>query len=136
LFPHALVVTPNLWEASLLVGRELTGVDDMAKAAAQLAETGARYVLVKGGHLTGDAVDVLFDGAVAHLLSAPRIDSPNVHGTGCSTAAAIAAFLARGETVIDAVRSAKAFVTAAIEGAAGWRLGAGHGPIDHFGWNR
>jgi hydroxymethylpyrimidine/phosphomethylpyrimidine kinase len=135
LFPHALVVTPNLREASLLVGRELTTIDDMAKAAAQLSETGARYVLVKGGHLVGDAVDVLFDGVDIHILTSPRIDTVNVHGTGCTTAAAIAAFLARGSTVIDAVRAAKAFTTAAIEGAAGWRLGAGHGPIDHFGWN-
>jgi hydroxymethylpyrimidine/phosphomethylpyrimidine kinase len=135
LFPHALVVTPNLREASLLVGRQLTGVDDMAKAAAQLAETGARFVLVKGGHLTGDAVDVLFDGADIHELRSPRIDTANVHGTGCTTAAAIAAFLARGDSVIDAVRAAKAYTTAAIEGGAGWRLGAGHGPIDHFGWN-
>lgn len=135
LFPHALVITPNLREASLLVGRELTGVDDMAKAAAQLSETGARYVLVKGGHLTGDAVDVFFDGVDIHELRSPRVDTPNVHGTGCSTAAAIAAYLARGESVLDAVRAAKAYITAAIEGAATWRLGAGHGPIDHFGWN-
>jgi hydroxymethylpyrimidine/phosphomethylpyrimidine kinase len=92
-------------------------------------------VLVKGGHLIGDAVDVLFDGVDTHLLTSPRIDTVNVHGTGCTTAAAIAAFMARGETVVAAVRAAKAFTTGAIEGAAGWRLGAGHGPIDHFGWN-
>ena len=104
LFPHALVVTPNLREASLLVGRELTDVDDMAKAARELAGTGARYVLVKGGHLSGDAVDVLFDGDRIHELRSPRIDTGNVHGTGCTTAAAIAAFLARGDTVVDAVR--------------------------------
>ena len=135
LFPHALVVTPNLREASLLVGRELTGIDDMAKAAAELAQTGARNVLVKGGHLTGDAVDVLFDGEEVHELRSRRVATVNVHGTGCTTAAAIAAFLARGETVQEAVRAAKAYTTAAIEGAAGWKLGAGHGPIDHFGWN-
>jgi hydroxymethylpyrimidine/phosphomethylpyrimidine kinase len=134
LFPHALVVTPNLREASLLVGRELTTVAEMAEAAAELARTGARYVLVKGGHLAGDAIDVLFDGGRVHHLPARRIDTVNVHGTGCTTAAAIAAFLARGETVHDAVAAAKAYTTSAIEGAACWRLGAGHGPIDHFGW--
>jgi hydroxymethylpyrimidine/phosphomethylpyrimidine kinase len=135
LFPHALVVTPNLREASLLVGRDLAGVDDMTKAASELAGTGARFVLVKGGHLTGDAVDVLFDGETHHQLRSPRIDTVNVHGTGCTTAATIAAFLARGHTVIDAVRSAKAYIDGAIAGAATWRLGAGHGPVDHFGWN-
>jgi hydroxymethylpyrimidine/phosphomethylpyrimidine kinase len=135
LFPHALVVTPNLREASLLVGRQLSDVADMAKAAAQLAMTGARYVLVKGGHLAGDAIDVLFDGDQVHQLSSPRIDTVNVHGTGCTTAAAITAFLARGETVVEAVKAAKLYTRSAIEGAAGWRLGAGHGPVDHFGWN-
>jgi len=135
LFPHALVITPNLREASLLVGRELTTVDDMAEAAAQLGQSGAPYVLVKGGHLAGDAIDVLFDGDRIQQLAAPRIDTVNVHGTGCTMAAAIAAFLARGETVPDAVRAAKAYTTGAIQGAAAWRLGAGHGPIDHFGWN-
>jgi hydroxymethylpyrimidine/phosphomethylpyrimidine kinase len=135
LFPHALIVTPNLREASLLVGRELSDVDDMAKAAIELAATGARHVLVKGGHLTGDAVDVLFDGNEVHPLRSPRIETVNVHGTGCTTAAAIAARLAWGDTIVEAVRKAKDFTWKAIAGAADWHLGAGHGPIDHFGWN-
>jgi len=134
LFPHAVLITPNLWEAGLLVGRRLTTVDDMRAAARTLRGTGARYVLVKGGHLAGDAVDVLDDGLTAIELRAPRVTSPNVHGTGCSLSAAIAARLAGGATLVDAVRAAKDYVTAAIAGAAGWRLGAGHGPIDHFGW--
>jgi hydroxymethylpyrimidine/phosphomethylpyrimidine kinase len=134
LFPHAVIVTPNLREASILVGRPLSDVDDMAKAARQLAASGARAVLVKGGHLTGDAVDVFFDGVDIHELRSPRIDTPNVHGTGCTMAATIAARLARGDTIADAVRAAKAYVTSAIAGAASWRLGAGHGPLDHFGW--
>jgi hydroxymethylpyrimidine/phosphomethylpyrimidine kinase len=135
LFPHALVVTPNLREASLLVGRELGDVDDMAKAAIQLAASGAGHVLVKGGHLSGDAVDVLFDGDEVHRLRSRRIDTVNVHGTGCTMAASIAARLARGDTVLAAVRAAKDYTWNAIAGAAHWRLGSGHGPIDHFGWN-
>jgi hydroxymethylpyrimidine/phosphomethylpyrimidine kinase len=134
LFPHALVVTPNLWEASLLVGRPLTTVDQMAAAAVELAATGARHVLIKGGHLPGDAVDVLFDGEDVHRLQLPRIDTVNVHGTGCTTAATIAARLAHGDAVLAAVSAAKAYVARAIAGGAGWRLGAGHGPVDHFGW--
>jgi hydroxymethylpyrimidine/phosphomethylpyrimidine kinase len=135
LFPHALIVTPNLREASLLVGRELNDVDDMVKAAVELAATGARHVLVKGGHLSGDAVDVLFDGQEVHRLRSHRIDTVNVHGTGCTTAASIAARLAWGDTVLDAVQVAKSYTWNAIAGAAQWRLGAGHGPLDHFGWN-
>jgi hydroxymethylpyrimidine/phosphomethylpyrimidine kinase len=134
LFPHAVVITPNMSEAGLLVGRRLTTVDDMRAAARTLHGTGARYVLVKGGHLTGDAVDVLDDGSTAIELRGPRVTSANVHGTGCSLSAAIAARLAGGATVVDAVRGAKDYVATAIAGAAGWRLGAGHGPIDHFGW--
>jgi hydroxymethylpyrimidine/phosphomethylpyrimidine kinase len=134
LLPYAMVATPNLREASLLVHRELRELPDMVEAARELGATGARYVLVKGGHLQGDAVDVLFDGDKTVELRAARIDSANVHGTGCSTAATIAARLAHGDAVPDAVRTAKRYITAAIAGAASWRLGAGHGPIDHFGW--
>jgi hydroxymethylpyrimidine/phosphomethylpyrimidine kinase len=134
LFPHAVVITPNLREASLLVGRPLSDVDDMGKAAIELAGTGATHVLIKGGHLSGDAVDVFYDGRELHELRAPRTDTVNVHGTGCSTAATIAARLAHGDSVVDAVQAAKTYITKAIAGAAGWRLGAGHGPVDHFGW--
>ena len=118
LFPHALVVTPNLWEASLLVGRTLATVADMAAAAVELGRSGARHVLIKGGHLSGAAVDVLFDGKQVHQLGGPRIDTANVHGTGCTTAATIAARLAQGDDVITAVRTAKAYVASAIAGAS------------------
>jgi hydroxymethylpyrimidine/phosphomethylpyrimidine kinase len=134
LLPYALCTTPNLREASLLVHRELRDLSDMARAAAELGTTGARFVLVKGGHWSGDAIDVLFDGEATHELREVHVDTVNVHGAGCSTAAAIAARLARGDTALDAVRAAKRYVTAAIASGAGWRLGAGHGPIDHFGW--
>lgn len=133
LFPSAAVVTPNLREASVLVGRDLSTVADMGKAARELAADGPAAVLVKGGHLAGDiAVDVLWDGAQLHELAAPRVATANVHGTGCSLASAIAAGLALGSDLLPAVRSAKAFVHRGLEAAAGWRLGHGHGPIDHF----
>jgi hydroxymethylpyrimidine/phosphomethylpyrimidine kinase len=135
LFPHALVATPNLREASALVGRELRTVDDMISAARQLTETGARYVVVKGGHLPGrSAVDVVCDGAAATILSVPRIETANVHGTGCTLSAAIAAHLALGRTPTDAIELAKSFLTRALQGGAGWTLGSGQGPVDALGW--
>lgn len=134
LFPAALLITPNLREAGLLVGRTLAGSEDMESAARELAETGPPYVLVKGGHLRGDAVDVLYDGRSCVELRAPRVETVNVHGTGCTLAAAVAAGLARGRDVPTAVREAKRFVTRAIRGSAGWRLGGGRGPLDPFGW--
>lgn len=134
LLPSALVATPNLREASLLAGRPLDDVAGMEDAARRIAALGARYVLVKGGHLAGDAVDVLFDGNVAVELRASRVDTPNVHGTGCSLAATIAARLARGDSVPDAVHAAKSYVASALAGARAWKIGSGHGPIDHFGW--
>ena len=136
LIPRALLVTPNLGEAGLLVGRTVDTVDAMKAAATELWARGPRYVLVKGGHLAGPAVDVLFDGT-AHLeLTADRVDTENVHGTGCTLSATVTAHLAAGRDVPGAVASAKRYVTAAIEGAARWRLGSGHGPLDHFGWTR
>lgn len=134
LFPSAVLIAPNLREAGLLVGRPLAGPEDMEWAARQLAEAGPTYVLVKGGHLTGDAVDILYDGHSCSPLTAPRVQTANVHGTGCTLSAAIAAGLALGREVPDAVREAKRFVTRAIRGAARWHLGRGHGPLDHFGW--
>jgi hydroxymethylpyrimidine/phosphomethylpyrimidine kinase len=135
LFPHALVITPNLREASVLVGRDLRTVDDMISAARQLATTGARLVVIKGGHLPGGfAVDVIYDGADTKILSTPRVETANVHGTGCTLSAAVAALLALGRDPVDAVERAKAFVTSALRGAAGWRIGSGQGPVDTLGW--
>jgi hydroxymethylpyrimidine/phosphomethylpyrimidine kinase len=135
LVPHALVVTPNLREASVLVQRDLVSVDDMTAAARQLAETGARYVVIKGGHLPGPvAVDVIWDGTDARILSVPRIDTANVHGTGCTLSAAVAANLALGANPADAIEGAKTFLTRALRGAAGWALGSGQGPVDQLGW--
>jgi hydroxymethylpyrimidine/phosphomethylpyrimidine kinase len=135
LFPHALVITPNLREASVLVGRELCTVDDMTSAARQLAATGARYVVIKGGHLSGrSAVDVISDGADTRILSALRVETANVHGTGCTLSAAVAAHLALGRNPVDAIERAKVFVTGALRGAAGWRIGSGQGPVDTLCW--
>lgn len=135
LFPHALVVTPNLREASVLVGREIGGTRAMKEAAARLAETGAQYVVVKGGHLEeSEAVDVVAmpSGEVVELRSR-RVPTSNVHGTGCTFASAIAACLALESTPEEAITAAKNYVTRALELAAGWRLGGGRGPVDHLG---
>jgi hydroxymethylpyrimidine/phosphomethylpyrimidine kinase len=135
LLPHALVVTPNIFEAALLTHAPVDDLDDMVRAAQRLAETGARAVVVKGGHLAGDQAPdvVVFEGAL-HLLDGPRVTSRNDHGTGCTLSAAIAALLAVGTQPLEALTQAKAFVTSALQGAAAWHLGAGHGPLDHFGW--
>jgi hydroxymethylpyrimidine/phosphomethylpyrimidine kinase len=138
LLPHARVVTPNLLEAGALLGREITTLDDQRDAARELAEGGAEVVVVKGGHAVGDtpghAVDVVaIDGAVRELRS-PRVDTANNHGSGCSFASAVAAGLALGQAPDVAIASAKDFVHRAITGGARWELGAGHGPLDHLGW--
>jgi hydroxymethylpyrimidine/phosphomethylpyrimidine kinase len=136
LLPHASVVTPNLIEAGVLVGRELHDLDDARAAALELAADGPA-VVVKGGHLRGrDAVDVVVVGGEVHEFGASRIVTSNTHGTGCTFAAATAALLAGGVDVLPAVERAKAYVTACIEGSAGWTLGAGCGPLDHLGFTR
>jgi hydroxymethylpyrimidine/phosphomethylpyrimidine kinase len=103
----------------------------MCRAAEQLLSYGPRWVLVKGGHLPGEAVDLLTDGIEQHWFRAPRHDNRHTHGTGCTLASAIAVGLAQGRPVPEAVRLAKEYVTGAI--AAGFALGAGLGPVDH-GW--
>jgi len=135
LLPHALVVTPNTREAALLTGAPVEDVDGMVRAAHRLVDTGARAVVVKGGHLAGGrAPDVVVVDGALHVLDGPRISSPNDHGTGCTLSAATAALLALHTDVLEAITRAKAFVTAALQGSATWHLGAGHGPLDHFGW--
>jgi hydroxymethylpyrimidine/phosphomethylpyrimidine kinase len=129
LLPLALVLTPNVPEAEVLVGRPLTTDDDMRQAAREIFALGPRNVLMKGGHRLGDPIDLLFDGQTFHTFAAERIDTPNTHGTGCTLSAAIAAGLARGLTVVDAVGAAKHYVTEAIRRAQ--PLGGGHGPVAH-----
>jgi hydroxymethylpyrimidine kinase/phosphomethylpyrimidine kinase len=134
LIAGARVVTPNIPEASLLAGEWLDDLEAMEWAARHLQGLGPELVVVKGGHKPGsEAVDVAFDGRAVTLLRSPWVATRNVHGTGCSFAAAIAANLALGFEPLQAAIRAKAFVHRAIELAAGWELGAGHGPIDHLG---
>jgi hydroxymethylpyrimidine/phosphomethylpyrimidine kinase len=131
LLPLATVVTPNLLEAELLTGQSITDEAGMRRAAEALSALGPRWILVKGGHLAGHPVDLLFDGSEVTRFPGQRIDSPHTHGTGCTLASAIASYLALGMAVPAAVEAAKEFVTGAI--AAGFPLGAGIGPVDH-GW--
>jgi hydroxymethylpyrimidine/phosphomethylpyrimidine kinase len=138
LLPHALVVTPNLREAAVLGDTEvdaLRTLDARIDVAERIRTTGARYVVVKGGHLTESADDVVAGPEGIVVLPGERVDTGNDHGTGCSLSAAVAAHLARGAAVHDAISQAKAFVARALAGGAAWRLGAGHGPLDHFGWS-
>ncbi|MGP8298870.1 bifunctional hydroxymethylpyrimidine kinase/phosphomethylpyrimidine kinase [Streptomyces inhibens] len=137
LLPTATVATPNLDEVAQLTGVRVEEEADMRRAAAAILDFGPRWALIKGGHLTaghGDgeqAVDLLTDGTEEHWLRAPRHDNRHTHGTGCTLAGAIAAQLAKGDTVPQAAKAAKDYVTGAI--AAGFRLGGGIGPVDH-GW--
>lgn len=116
LIPLATIITPNIPEASFLLDdRPLKDVADIKQAAIDLYALGAKYVLVKGGRLTGPAVDILYDGETVTMFEAPRIDTVNTSGAGCSYSAAIAAYLAKGKSVVEAVRLSKSFVTTAIE---------------------
>lgn len=126
LIPLATVITPNLFEASVLTNRRVNSLDGMRKAAMDIWALGAKFVVIKGGHLKGKAIDLLFDGANHIEFESARIETKNTHGTGCTFASAIATFLGRGETVPGAVNSAKNFITMAIK--AGLNLGKGTGP--------
>ena len=129
LLPMATVVTPNLDEAEQLTGIKAVDEDSMLAVARLIAGLGPRWVLVKGGHLVGDPVDVLFDGRRVWRFGGERIATPHTHGTGCTLASAIASYLALGADVPDAVARAREYVTGAIR--AGFPLGAGIGPVDH-----
>lgn len=130
LLPMADVVTPNLYEAAELVGFPVDDRTGMERAAVAIKAMGPRYVVVKGGHLPGDACDLVYDGKNFLALSNERIDSKHTHGTGCTFSASIAAGLARGASVEDAVRAAKDYITMAIR--HGFSLGKGVGPTHHF----
>lgn len=131
LLPVATVATPNLDEVAQLTGVRVETEEDLRRAAAAVLSYGPKWALVKGGHLTGDAVDLLTDGSQEHWLRSPRYDNRHTHGTGCTLASAIASYLAKGQSVPEAVAAAKDYVTGAIRG--GFALGSGIGPVDH-GW--
>jgi hydroxymethylpyrimidine/phosphomethylpyrimidine kinase len=131
LVPRAAIVTPNALEAAALTGVDVHDVASAVRAGRALVARGAGAALVKGGHVAADrAIDVLVTASETLELAAPRIDTTAGHGTGCALASSIAARLARGEPLIDAVRAAKTWVYAALAGAPG--LGSGRGPLDLF----
>lgn len=130
LIPLALVVTPNLHEVAALTGLEVTSVEEMKEAARAIKTMGPRYVVIKGGHLPGAPLDLLYDGTEFHRFVNIRYDTPHTHGTGCTFASAIAAGLAKGCSVEEAVARAKQYISAAI--GRGIPLGRGHGPVNHF----
>jgi hydroxymethylpyrimidine/phosphomethylpyrimidine kinase len=134
LVPLAYLVTPNHHEAQVLTGLDIHNLADMREAAEVIQRMGARYVVVKGGHLpeAGDAVDVLYDGQDFTEFRAPRLKTSNTHGTGCTFASAIAAELAKGQKIHEAVRVAKEYLTTALRAATDLHLGQGHGPLNHF----
>ncbi len=134
LLPLAQLITPNLPEAGDLLGIEAPRDEaGMIAAAAALRDLGPRAVLVKGGHIeNGDSVDILDDGGEPLTLAGPRIATTNTHGTGCTLASAIAAFLGHGQDLRHAVRAAKAYLTDALAAADRLRVGHGHGPVHHF----
>ncbi|WP_232794347.1 bifunctional hydroxymethylpyrimidine kinase/phosphomethylpyrimidine kinase [Pseudofrankia saprophytica] len=131
LLPLATVTTPNLDEVALLTGVQVRDEAGLWRAAEAMLGLGSRWVLVKGGHLPGEAVDLLTDGTTEIVLRADRADNRHTHGTGCTLASAIAAGLAMGLDVPAAARAAKDYVTGALR--TGFALGAGIGPVDH-GW--
>lgn len=133
LLPMARVITPNLPEAGVLLGgTEPASHADMQRAVRELHRLGPQWVLLKGGHLSGqDSTDLLFDGTAITELPGRRIATQNTHGTGCTLSAAIAALLTRLD-LVDAVRQAKAYLTAAIAASDQLTVGSGHGPVHHF----
>jgi len=130
LIPLATVVTPNIPEAEQLTGMPLQNSIDFEEAARRIVALGARSVVIKGGHRSGPAIDLFYDGKKFTELHAPRIRTRHTHGTGCTFSAAIAAHLAKGEKLENAVALAKKFITQAIR--SGFAVGSGHSPVHHF----
>lgn len=128
ILPWAFLVTPNLPEASRLASMNVIDAASMEEAAAAIANLGAKNVLIKGGHLDGDAIDLLWTDGQAHLLPAERVETQHTHGTGCVFSAAITARLANGEELLPAVIGAKHFITQAIQTSPG--IGGGYGPVN------
>ena len=133
LLPLATVVTPNLSETEILVERKVTTIQAMEEAAIEIVhDLGAQSVVVTGGHLEGGATDVFYDGNQIHHLTSERFDTIHTHGTGCTFSAVITAELAKGKTIFEAVKLAKAYITDAIRYSL--KLGKGNGPTNHWGY--
>lgn len=135
LIPLATVITPNLPEAEVLTGMSLTTMEQRKEAAKRLLDLGVHAVVIKGGHTDDEeAVDLFYDGREFRTLSAPRFHTRHTHGTGCTFSAAITAGLAKGESLWEAVKTAKAFITEAIRHPLD--LGQGHGPTNHWAYRQ
>lgn len=136
LLPHALVVTPNIPEAEALTGIPIRTMEDRREAAKRLSDCGPAYVVIKGGHSEGEerVMDLLYDGKNFTELHGKRVHTRHTHGTGCTFSAAMAAELAKGSSVVDAVGTARAFIQAALEETLG--IGQGHGPTNHWAYRR
>ena len=134
LFHRVTLITPNIDEAAFLSGMPIRNEEEMEMAAQKLLALGCRSVLMKGGHLEGkEMADILFTHDEAPLrLAVPTIQTQNTHGTGCTLSSAIAAYMALGKELPDAVRAAKDYITAALRAGADVKTGHGHGPLDHF----
>ncbi|MFI3247808.1 MAG: bifunctional hydroxymethylpyrimidine kinase/phosphomethylpyrimidine kinase [Rikenellaceae bacterium] len=133
LIPRATIITPNIPEAEILLGHKIECQDALPDAARELSRDGSVAVLLKAGHLTEKMLTDIFldaEGKIHHLTS-PRLETKNTHGTGCTLSSALAAFLAKGLTPAEAVRSAKAYLTSALVSGARFEIGEGHGPVDH-----
>ncbi|MBB5173496.1 bifunctional hydroxymethylpyrimidine kinase/phosphomethylpyrimidine kinase [Texcoconibacillus texcoconensis] len=132
--PLATILTPNIPEAEVLTDRKIETLDDRKEAARQLVDMGAKSVIIKGGHQAeGEhVIDVFYDGESYHTFERPRVETTNTHGTGCTFASAIAANLAQGKEIFQAVEEGKAFIHTAIEHALD--VGHGHGPTNHAAW--
>jgi hydroxymethylpyrimidine/phosphomethylpyrimidine kinase len=135
LLPKVDIITPNLPEVEVLLGRHVGSLAAINQAAMELAGLGCRNILIKGGHLTGETSDdLLYQGRKEQtvVLSGSRVATENTHGTGCTLSSAMASFLARGKTIEEAARLSKEYISAAIIAGAGYQLGHGHGPVHHF----
>jgi hydroxymethylpyrimidine/phosphomethylpyrimidine kinase len=132
ILPLATVVTPNLAETEVLVGRKVASLEEMRTAAEQIVAGGTRAVVVKGGHAITKATDVFYDGRRMELLQSEVVATSNTHGTGCTLSAAICAYLARGAELLEAARRAKTYITGALHHSL--TIGQGSGPVGHF-WN-
>ncbi|MFN3476365.1 MAG: bifunctional hydroxymethylpyrimidine kinase/phosphomethylpyrimidine kinase [Candidatus Methylomirabilales bacterium] len=130
LLPLAYVITPNLPEAEVLVGRKLKDEEEIQEVAKEIHQMGPKFVVIKGGHRRGDAIDLLFDGQMFQMFHAERIKTPHTHGTGCTFAAGLAACLAKGMTTAKAVAAVKAYITEALKQA--YPVGGGRSPVHHF----
>lgn len=136
LVPAVAVITPNVPEAEILLGEKIEDQSQLPDAARELStRAGGVSVLLKAGHLDGDTLtDIFFNGATGRLstLTMPRVETVNTHGTGCTLSSAFAAFLAKGASLDEAARLAKDYIAAAIAAGAGYKIGHGHGPVNHF----